>query len=345
MAADSSTVAAICIAVIMQLLAIGAVTLREYSRRTKKQDIGADQWVLFAALVVSLGIAITTAIAAANGMLGVSLKVEVLSTSLTEALSLVFANMALYLAAVTLIRVSIILSYRRIFPVRRLKWPSVVILGLTVAWFLTFFIAIMVLAATEIPSSSNQTRPPIPTSFGYQGPIETAVAISDIILDLCVLCLPIPVIKSLQMETRRKLAVIGFFWLGAFCVIASVVRLWYVLKSFGMTNGIDIDDGATIANLFIWSHIEPCASIVAACLPTLSPLLANEKVRAILCLPIRRARSTYEHRTRATTNQQATTRASDGWTRLETKGSTPSEAQKLPLEQINPIAKQAPRRL
>ena len=37
---------------------------------------------------------------------------------------------------------------------------------------------------------------------------------SSIGLDLLVLCLPIPVILGLHMNTKKKLAVIGMFWLG-----------------------------------------------------------------------------------------------------------------------------------
>lgn len=37
----------------------------------------------------------------------------------------------------------------------------------------------------------------------------------SILFDVMVLCFPIPVIKSLHMETRRKVFVAGIFWLGS----------------------------------------------------------------------------------------------------------------------------------
>jgi hypothetical protein len=35
------------------------------------------------------------------------------------------------------------------------------------------------------------------------------------VLDIAILCLPIPAIINLQMEIRRKIALIAIFWLGA----------------------------------------------------------------------------------------------------------------------------------
>ena len=36
----------------------------------------------------------------------------------------------------------------------------------------------------------------------------------DISLDVVVLSLPIPVIKNLQISTKRKISLLGMFWLG-----------------------------------------------------------------------------------------------------------------------------------
>ena len=51
MGSDNSPVVALSIAVIFQFLAVVAVALREYARRTRKQDMTIDQYILFAALV------------------------------------------------------------------------------------------------------------------------------------------------------------------------------------------------------------------------------------------------------------------------------------------------------
>ena len=50
--------------------------------------------------------------------------------------------------------------------------------------------------------------------FNY-GAFITAFAAMDIALDIIILCLPIPVIRGLNMSTRRKFTLVGIFWLGA----------------------------------------------------------------------------------------------------------------------------------
>lgn len=47
------------------------------------------------------------------------------------------------------------------------------------------------------------------------GAFLTAFTAMDIVLDLIILCLPLPVIRSLQMDFRRKMSLLGIFWLGA----------------------------------------------------------------------------------------------------------------------------------
>ena len=43
----------------------------------------------------------------------------------------------------------------------------------------------------------------------------TAFAAIGLGLDLVILCLPLPVIRGLQMSFRRKIELLAIFWLGA----------------------------------------------------------------------------------------------------------------------------------
>jgi len=96
-------------------------------------------------------------------------------------------------------------------------------------------------------------------------------------LDITVLCFPLPMVLKLQMSTGRKIAVLGVFWLGACCVISSIVRLVYVIQYTRVYSDPTAQISSIIMNIIIWSQIEPCISIVAACLPSLSPLLGSGK--------------------------------------------------------------------
>ena len=47
-----------------------------------------------------------------------------------------------------------------------------------------------------------------------EGAMYTAQAVLDIALDIAVLAMPLPMIRRLQMSTKRKWNLMGIFWLG-----------------------------------------------------------------------------------------------------------------------------------
>lgn len=55
---------------------------------------------------------------------------------------------------------------------------------------------------------------PVPSMRYDYGSFGLANAGMGIVFDVVVLCFPLPVIKSLQIKTRRKLMIVGIFWLG-----------------------------------------------------------------------------------------------------------------------------------
>ena len=78
-------------------------------------------------------------------------------------------------------------------------------------------------------------------------------AVLDVVQDLATLCLPLFVIRKMNMSRKRKIIISGIFWLGALyenhllaapatisncfssCVIASIVRLVYFVDLSRMT--------------------------------------------------------------------------------------------------------------
>ncbi|KAF1976713.1 hypothetical protein BU23DRAFT_565402 [Bimuria novae-zelandiae CBS 107.79] len=119
-----------------------------------------------------------------------------------------------------------------------------------------------------------------------------------------ILCMPIPVIRQLHVDRRKKLLIMGVFWLGFFCVVATAVRLYFGYKLSLAGDGRPVSDnefscefitfclrfhlllaqqsttdGSLAAdvsvNNIIWAEIESCCSVVAACLPTYGHLVRS----------------------------------------------------------------------
>jgi hypothetical protein len=59
-------------------------------------------------------------------------------------------------------------------------------------------------------------------------PVCTATSALNILIDIFILILPLPLILSIQRPVREKSALLAIFALGAFSCIASIVRLYSV---------------------------------------------------------------------------------------------------------------------
>jgi hypothetical protein len=68
-----------------------------------------------------------------------------------------------------------------------------------------------------------------------------------IFYDIVILVLPIPLLLGLQMNNRKKVGLIGLFFLGAFTTVCSIMRLTQV-KS--------IISGADVTGLILWGVVE-----------------------------------------------------------------------------------------
>ena len=120
-----------------------------------------------------------------------------------------FATQFFYCFSVFGVKVSIVLFYKGIFATPGFRrWANGVITVL-IAWIIAFF---FVTLFQDNPISRNWGSKGTTVNFPVLYIVEIA---TDIALDLFILCMPLPVIKRLQINTRRKWLLGGIFWLGA----------------------------------------------------------------------------------------------------------------------------------
>ena len=107
-------------------------------------------------------------------------------------------------------KASVLLLYFRIFVQKRFRQCVQVMLGLVTAWTITFFLtnlfACRPVTALVEPFYGNKCVDTI--SMWYAG------SVSDIILDLLILLMPIPVVWQLHLPTKQKIGVLAMFFLG-----------------------------------------------------------------------------------------------------------------------------------
>ncbi|KAI1385880.1 uncharacterized protein F4822DRAFT_445740 [Hypoxylon trugodes] len=94
-------------------------------------------------------------------------------------------------------------------------------------------------------------------------------AIFNLVLDVCILILPMPMLWTLHMSTRRKFALSFVFGLGIFVCFATAWRTYHVVKF--STPEAQMNFTVTVVDDALWSGLEITLGIVDACLPALQP--------------------------------------------------------------------------
>lgn len=174
--------------------------------------------------------------------------------------------------ALGFVKVSICLQLIGIFGINRLfRLLAYVVLILSICWSLqTILIGFLICR----PLSHNWDT----QSKGTCGDLHGAyisVGIVDAITDALIFLLPIPMIQTLQMPTRTKLATMAIFTLGGLTIAAGITRT--VEVSLVEFNPSDIETGV---ELTMWSIVEPSIGVTVACMLVMRPLFAriNERI-------------------------------------------------------------------
>lgn len=105
----------------------------------------------------------------------------------------------------------------------------------------------------------------------------------NIITDLALLLLPMPVLTAMRLPRNEKIIVIVTFSFGFFVAAVDVVRIAYLQSASlsrvkqGLTSSLaNQRDFSWIASLsFMWSAIEVDVGIICACVPGIKPLAAK----------------------------------------------------------------------
>ncbi|KAF4994651.1 hypothetical protein FGRMN_5648 [Fusarium graminum] len=90
-----------------------------------------------------------------------------------------------------------------------------------------------------------------------------SINITNIIFDVVVLVLPIPLVWRTRSTLRRKIAIVFMFSLGIVVLVASCLKMRYNIL-YGQSHNITWD----YMDLMVWAGIETSVSIAAPCLPT-----------------------------------------------------------------------------
>ncbi|KUI58939.1 hypothetical protein VP1G_06167 [Cytospora mali] len=244
-------------------------------RRNTSRSSGWDEIWLLISWLTTLPISIVVWVVAARS--GVDHYKIPVATGVKYSLALIWLCSVILNGPETAVKIAILIFYKRIFPTRTFAifvWVGIAAISV---WGIVFFCFTLTNARPiSEPWSGHASFPYDTTALGL------AQVGTNIGLDIVVLCFPLPVISRLHMPIGRKTAVSLIFWLGAFCCIASIVRLVLLKRSLAIIVD-DPDQNIYLqANIIIWKIIEPNMSIVSACLPCYGPFLNSRTAESIV---------------------------------------------------------------
>lgn len=192
----------------------------------------------------------------------------------------------LYNPALMAAKTSILIFYLRLakntqLVLRYASWFTLIVVNLagTVLTFMNIFQCSPIHAAWQALYDGPARCIPLLTEFICASPV-------NIVTDLAILALPIPVLTSMRLPPRQKTILILTFTIGIFVTIVDVIRIYYLQQAIGSSHGSihssqdarfgGNTDFAYYASLsLMWSVVEVNVGIACACIPTLKPLVVR----------------------------------------------------------------------
>ena len=280
--------AVMAVTLVMICLSSIFVFFRMLSRSAIVKRISVDDYFMVLAWLITVGLSFTVCYGAYNGL---GRNEDQVPAAWQETLEKAdYAFTVLYQPALMATKTSILAFYLTLSTANRnFKWACYATLfvvnagGLALTLF-TVFQCTPVDALFKRPTPPNAHCTDILTIYLSSIPL-------NIITDLAILLLPIPVLTAMKLPKKQKIILLVTFGFGIFVAVVDVVRIVY-LQSAAMTRVEEIqkmsstDTGSTrdaeqtdsswyLSLSFMWSAVEVNVGIMCACVPGLKPLVAR----------------------------------------------------------------------
>ncbi|KAI0592816.1 hypothetical protein F4775DRAFT_599290 [Biscogniauxia sp. FL1348] len=264
-------------AVLFIVTSIGSVGLRFYSRSISRAKLGIDDWITLPVMVICVALSVTQIVATTAGGLGSHLELVdgrlryPMRFYVYEKTRYAYEVIGAFCLGVT--KVSVLLFFRRLFPVRAFSIINNVLIGITLAWCIAYTVATAIRCS---PVSTFTDR--FETEFNYFCVDEYQLFLlsytaSDLALDIIIFLLPVPMVWRLQMPWRQKLAVAGIFLLGSIQSLTLIGSAIYFAKAEPRRWNLDITWNS--ADLLFWNLAENAVGLLGCSLPSYAPLFKN----------------------------------------------------------------------
>ncbi|KAI1501576.1 hypothetical protein F5X99DRAFT_382350 [Biscogniauxia marginata] len=271
----------------LSILDIIVLTLRFWIRRNKNQGLKADDWLILLATISTVAIGISMVYGASQEALGYRTKIpsaftgnsfDIMTDQLTMTSKIEFAFALLLPLTLGFVKASFLFFYMRIFVVDKKGLKNILLVGLIAfvsLWAIAFILATLFGCKLDVAAHWGSTHD-LETKCVGSMQVVLVLCITDFLVDLVIICIPIPLVWRLNLSMRNKIAICAVFLLGSVTVAASLTRLIVEARAVAIGFAPGSDSVLVITEYIYWGFVECAAAILAACLPTLQALVTKD---------------------------------------------------------------------
>ncbi|KAF3004843.1 hypothetical protein E8E13_004733 [Curvularia kusanoi] len=248
------------IGVIGMIVAAIFLGMRIYTKVVFARNFSADDGALLVAWSLSVTIQTIILFQYSRGTLGIHIW-EIPASKINSTFNLISVATILYCPFLAAAKFSLLFFYLKLSPLRWFRMAVYASMFLVVGYNIAL---VFPLIFTCTPVKKNFDVFVTDGSCLDRTPIYMATAVLNMITDVLLLALPLPMIVKLQMPTVQKAGLICVFGVGAATCVTSGVRL---VLLFPMLK--TLDQTWAIVTPGIWILIEANLVIITGALPTL----------------------------------------------------------------------------
>jgi fucose permease len=276
----------LAVSVALLVLATVFVFFRMLSRAAIVKKIAMDDYFMVVAWIIAFGLTMSVIWGTRYGLGRHSQDIPAQWTSTLKKCNYVFS--VLYNPALMMSKTSILVFYLTLSKSNHIfRWATLATLVVVNAGGF----ALTMLNVWQCTPVHAVFRSPIPNTASCTDivTIYLSSAPLNIITDLAILFLPMPILTSMRLPKKQKIILIVTFSFGIFVTAIDVVRIAY-LQSAAETRIANIHSNANEDNnltaestdfnwyaslSFMWSVVEVNIGIMCACVPALKPLVSR----------------------------------------------------------------------
>ncbi|PYH87956.1 putative integral membrane protein [Aspergillus ellipticus CBS 707.79] len=250
------------------VLTFVAVVLRLLAHHIARKKWTASDYFIIAACMFAIGVQTINIIGVIQTGIGFghTKTVEAIygSAPIVELSKIEMPLQPLWVLSLACSKVSILLLYFRIFPVPWVLRSSQITIVIIICWAIATTLAAFLNCR---PFAFNWDRSIPGGKCGDRVKSFTVMGVINLVTDLVVLVIPMPLLYRLQMAQYKKVTLMIVFGLGAVTCVISALRI-AILAS---TDYSDLTYSLTPFSIL--SGLEPCLAVILACVPLMRPLL------------------------------------------------------------------------